>query len=232
MPLNAENRKKGHNGMTIVKICGITTLEDAIIASEEGADLLGFNFYPKSPRYIEPIVASEISASLRARYGKHSPILVGVFVNATLTELETIMANVALDAAQLSGDESSDYMKALKVPAFKAIRPPTIIFVDKYITQFAGNWPVLSTLPSMLVDAFHPNLYGGTGETTSSEIALYLKAHIPRMMLAGGLTPTNIAERIAQIEPWGVDVASGVEGETIGRKSPQKVRAFIQSAKR
>ncbi len=217
--------------MTIVKICGITNLEDAIIATEAGADLLGFNFYPPSPRYVEPATAAEISASLRAHYGRQCPTLVGVFVNATQAELIGIMADAALDAAQLSGDETADYLEALALPAFKALRPIDVTSLEKPIADFKQIWPASPMLPSILVDAFHPNLYGGTGETASTEIALYLKAHVPKMMLAGGLTPHNITERIRRIEPWGVDVASGVEDGTPRRKSPEKVETFIRLAK-
>ncbi len=214
-----------------VKICGITTLDDALMAARAGADLLGLNFYPKSPRYIEPDAARDLCDALRAELGAECPPLVGVFANEVVGKISVTMEKVGLNFAQLSGDESVEMLRELRGIAFKAIRPRNqaeALDDTAYFGQFALTD---ERIPSLLLDAHHPQLYGGTGEQASDEVALAVKAQTPRLMLAGGLTPENVAARIAAVHPWGVDVASGVEGETPGRKDAAKVAAFVRAAK-
>jgi phosphoribosylanthranilate isomerase len=214
-----------------VKICGITTLNDALAAAEAGADMLGFNFVKTSPRYITPDAAEPICAALRAQLGANCPTLVGVFVNATDYDISIITNKVGLRFAQLSGDESADAVKELHGMGYKAIQPLNVAMALDDVKYFAPRFPTDERAPSILLDAYHPSLRGGTGEQVSVELALAVKAQVPRLMLAGGLTPDNVAGRVAAIAPWGVDVASGVESGTPGVKDTSKMVAFINAAK-
>lgn len=215
----------------IVKICGVTTLEDALMTARSGADMLGLNFFPKSPRYLTPDAAHDLADALRADLGDACPLLVGVFVNEVVGTISRTMEQVGLNFAQLSGDESVEMLRELRGIGYKAIRPRTqaeALDDAAYFGQVALTDP---RSPSLLVDAYHPKLYGGTGEQASAEIVNAVKPQTARLLLAGGLTPENVAARIAAVQPWGVDVASGVEGETPGRKDAAKVRDFIAAAK-
>ncbi len=215
--------------MTRVKICGIRSPENALMAARAGADLIGLNFYPESPRYVDVALARQIAGELRDAMGENRPTLVGVFVNAAVDEVRATAAQVGLDYAQLSGDESLSVMRALGGIAFKAIRPVDEAEAMASVELFADTSPKEDSAPSLLLDAFNPKLYGGTGETASEAIALAVKSAVPRLMLAGGLTPENVAERVRRIKPWAVDVASGVEDGTPGIKDEYKVRSFIKA---
>jgi phosphoribosylanthranilate isomerase len=216
----------------IVKICGITTYEDARLAAEAGADMLGFNFYKKSPRYLTPQAAATICDRLRADLGECCPLLIGLFVNELVALISAITRQAGLDAAQLHGDESEALIRELHGIGFKAIRPQDKSMALDDAAYFKPTMPSNERLPSLLLDAYHPKLYGGTGEGASTEAALAVKAVIPRLMLAGGLTPENVAGRIAAIQPWGVDVSSGVElPDQPGKKDAAKVKAFIAAAR-
>lgn len=215
--------------MTIVKICGLTTYDDALFAAQAGADMLGFNFYKKSPRYIRPEEAQPICDRLREQLGKSCPVLVGVFANEVVGVISAITRKVGLNCAQLSGDESDDMLAELHGIGFKAIRPMNLAQALDDVNYFRPHFPANEQFPSLLLDAYHPQLYGGTGEQASVEVALAVKKQVPRLMLAGGLTPENVAERVRAIQPWGVDVASGVEApEQPRKKDTAKVQAFIQ----
>ncbi len=216
----------------IVKICGVTTLDDARMVAQAGADMIGLNFFPKSSRYLEPDAAQDLADALRAELGDTCPLLVGVFANEVVGKISATMELVGLNFAQLSGDESMEMLRELRGIGYKGIRPRTAAEAlddAAYFGQVALPDP---RIPSLLVDAYHPKLYGGTGEQASAEIVNALRERSSRLMLAGGLTPENVALRIAAVQPWGVDVASGVEGETPGRKDAAKVAAFISEAKR
>lgn len=217
--------------MTVVKICGITRLDDAVIAAEAGADLIGLNFYRKSPRYLEVGAAHDLVRALRQQLGAACPLFVGVFVNAATYEISTTVTTVELDAIQLSGDESLDVMKELRLPTFKAIQPPSAALAREDVAYFSQHPTPDERFPSLLLDAYHPTLRGGTGEGASAEVIAAVSALTPRLMLAGGLTPDSVAERVAQFRPWGVDVASGVESGTAGVKDHDKMRQFIVRAK-
>lgn len=211
--------------MTIVKICGITTLEDGLIAAGAGADMLGFNFYRPSPRYITPADCHPLSAALRQELGPRCPLLVGVFVDEPA--VAAIMDQAGLDAAQLCGAETPDQIASLAGRAFKALRPQNRNEAWTQAAVFGATSPQDDRLPSVLVDAYHRDLYGGTGEQASAAVAAAVQEQVPRLMLAGGLTPDNVGDRILAIRPWGVDVASGVEGATKGRKDESCIRAFM-----
>lgn len=217
--------------MVKVKICGITTLEDAFFTADAGADLIGLNFYKQSPRYLAPEQAAPLVAQLRAELGEHCPLIIGVFVNEVVGTISALLDRVGLDAAQLSGDESDVMLSELRGVGFKAIRPMNEAQVLEDLDYFHATLPASERLPSLLIDAYHPKLYGGTGAQVAVELALKLKPHVPRLMVAGGLTPENVGQVVAAVQSWGVDVASGVESGQPGHKDHEKVRAFIQAAK-
>ncbi len=218
--------------MIRVKICGITTFADALAAAEAGADLLGFNFYRKSPRCLDPQTAAAIAAGLRAQLGAACPALVGVFVNEPVSAISAALALAGIGFAQLSGDESEALLRELRGIGFKAIRPADLAMALDDAQYFSGALPTNERLPSLLLDAHHPQLYGGTGEQASVEVALAVRARVPRLMLAGGLSPDNVAARVQAAQPWGVDTASGVEAKgQPGVKDHGKMRAFVAAAR-
>ncbi len=207
-----------------VKICGITTLEDALAALDAGADLLGFNFYPPSPRAIAPAVCAELVHALRARGA--TATMVGVFVNRPPAEVAAVLDACGLDLAQLSGDEPAADAALLGPRAFKALRPQN---AAQAVAQ-AAAYACRSAPPILLADAAAgAGRFGGTGQTADWTAAAALAATWP-ILLAGGLRPDNVAAAIAAVHPWGVDVASGVEN-TPGRKDWKKMRAFVAAVR-
>lgn len=203
--------------MTKIKICGIKTIPDALAAIAAGADLLGFNFYPKSPRYIAPEACAEITSVLRE---KHPAVtLVGVFVNSPADEIRATLQITGLHLAQLHGDESPEILEEIGELAFKAFRG-----VPGEITGYIRN-----AAPALLVDAAVKGLYGGSGVVADWSAAAELAKQVP-LLLAGGLTPENVAEAIVRVQPWGVDTASGVESIP-GVKDPAKMQAFVQAVR-
>ena len=243
--------------MTYIKICGITNLEDALVAVEAGADLLGFIFYEPSPRYVAPEAVKEIVSSVKCQVssdgrretgdggqkmrdsGLRSPVsghalpsFVGVFVNASLDGVTQILDFCQLDAAQLHGEESPEFVNHFQGQAFKALRPQSQEEAEALIQQYQSSNPPIfqsSNLPTLLLDAYHPTLYGGTGHVIDWTLAASI-AQRYSIMLAGSLTPTNVSEAIQAVKPWGVDVSSGVEAEK-GRKDHEKVRAFVKAVR-
>src|SRR5688572_8384251 len=183
--------------MTKIKICGIKTVEDAIAASEAGADMLGLNFDAPSPRSITWPDAQKVIVDLRARVGDVCPLIVALFVNESWQTVVAAGMVVDFDFAQLSGDEESYTLARLAGNAVKAIRPQSHADAAASIDAFVPFAPDDAHMPSLILDAYHPTLYGGTGEQASTEVALAVKSRVPRLMLAGGLTPNNIAERVA-----------------------------------
>ncbi len=202
--------------MTKIKICGIKTLSDALAAMDAGADLIGFNFYPKSPRYISVGQCRDIMSVMR-RYGHIQ--YVGVFVNSSVEDIRATMETCGLRLAQLHGDESSEMLCSLSGQAFKAFRG-----IPQEINGFARE-----DAPAFLVDASVKGVYGGSGVTADWISAADL-AKKYQLLLAGGLTPDNVADAIRQVKPWGVDVASGVESAP-GQKDPSKMKAFVKTVK-
>lgn len=203
--------------MTIVKICGIKTLNDALAAIDAGADYLGFNFYPKSIRFVEKQICADITSVLKK---DHPHIkLVGVFVNSSVEEVKDILETCSLDLAQLHGDETSEMLNALNGKAFKAFRG-----IPENINGFAR-----SESPAFLLDASVKGVYGGSGVTADWNGAAELAKKYP-LLLAGGLTPDNVAEAVSRVKPWGVDVASGVES-TVGEKDARKMVEFVKAVR-
>lgn len=211
--------------MTKIKICGIKTVDDALTAIDLGADLIGFNFYPKSPRYVEVGVCRGIMSKVRT-IGRVA--CVGVFVNASVDEIHATMDTCGLGLAQLHGDETVEFMESLQEKSFKAIRLSTGSETDsRKITDFAEKRHGLE--PALLVDAAVKGLYGGSGVTADWVGAAELAKKYPSL-LAGGLTPENVAEAVRRVKPWGVDVASGVESAP-GKKDPSRMKAFVQAVR-
>jgi phosphoribosylanthranilate isomerase len=219
--------------MTKIKICGIKTLPDALAAINAGADMLGFNFYAKSPRYLTPQACREITVVLRKDFPQIT--LVGVFVNAPVSEIRSILETAQLHLAQLHGDETPEMLAELQPHAFKAIRlksdARTEFEADKRIPdaiRFFVSESAHASVPALLVDAAVKGVYGGSGVVADWSTAAQLAKRIP-LLLAGGLTPENVVEAVRQVQPWGVDVASGVESAP-GVKNPEKMKEFVAQA--
>ena len=202
--------------MTKIKICGIKTLDDALAAIDLGVDLIGFNFYPKSPRYVEVGVCRGIMSRVRT-IGRVT--CVGVFVNASAGEIHATMDTCGLNLAQLHGDETVEFMDSFQEKSFKAFR-----VIPDDVNGFARD-----DAPAFLVDASVKGVYGGSGVTADWDSAAELAKKYP-LLLAGGLTPENVAEAVGKVKPWGVDVASGVESAP-GKKDPSKMKAFVQAVR-
>jgi len=202
-----------------VKICGITNLEDALKAVEYGADALGFVFYKGSPRYIDPLKASEIIRAL-------PPFIsaVGVFVNEDPLEILRISTLTGIDTIQLHGDERPESIVYPK-KIIKAIRVREL----NDLAPLEGFLSASSKIHAFLLDTYTPEAYGGTGQIFNWDIASEAKRY-GRIILAGGLNPDNIERAIRWVHPYGVDVSGGVEKEK-GIKDHKKLKAFIEIAK-
>jgi phosphoribosylanthranilate isomerase len=211
-----------------IKICGITNVADALVAARAGADAVGLNFYPKSPRFVEFSRAKEISEVLPSEIAK-----VGVFVNVSAEEICRNFDELGLDMIQLHGDEPPEFLASLGGrPVMKAFRLGRGGLQD--IFDYLERCRTLEGLPQrVLIDAQVGGSYGGTGKTADwSLCARYVRQkNLPPQVLAGGLCPANVAEAIAQVRPAAVDTASGVEASP-GRKDHAAVVAFVRAAKR
>jgi phosphoribosylanthranilate isomerase len=202
---------------TRVKICGVTSVADAALAVKYGADLIGLNFYPPSPRYVSLSSAREIRAVIPERVW-----CVGVFVNAEREFIASFVEHLALHAIQFHGDEKEADLQGWSCATIKAMR----VRPDESLPK----WESFLT-DYLLLDTHMPGRYGGTGEAFAWERAAALPPQcVSRLILAGGLTPQNVAAAVRTVQPWAVDVASGVESAP-GRKDPEKLRAFITNAK-
>ncbi len=212
--------------MTYIKICGLTNRDDALVAAEAGADYLGFIFYEKSPRAVTQDDVKAISDALPP--GVQT---VGVFINESAERIASIRQQTRLTFIQLHGDESPEMVRSIR-GAYKAIRPESVEQVKGITAAYTGVDGLTARLdsPELLIDTYHPELKGGTGQQMSRAIALEAQKYTRRLMLAGGLTPDTVAEVIRAVQPWAVDVSSGVEA-TPGKKDHGKVRAFIQAVR-
>lgn len=203
--------------MTRVKICGITRLNDALDAAELGADAIGFVFYDKSPRNVDVAQAAAIVDAL-------PPFLctVGLFVNPSIIEVNAVLSQVKLDLLQFHGDEDDAFCAGFSRPYIKAIRMADDIDLAKEIEKFPRA-------RGILLDAYDPQRYGGTGQTFEwSRVPGSLSKPI---IVAGGLTSENVSSAIASMRPWAVDVSGGVE-QSKGIKQRSLIEAFIRGAKR
>lgn len=200
--------------MTLVKICGITNLADARAAVDAGADALGFNFYRPSPRYITPPDARKIIDQL-----PHSVLKVGVFVNEGFHSLMDITAEAGLTAVQLHGDESPEYCHELAgTYVIKAFGAGDNLHVEAY------------NVDAIMLDTKDDLLHGGTGRTFDWSIAQRTNQSVPKLFLAGGLSPENVAEAIATVRPYAVDACSSLE-ERLGKKNHERVNAFVRAVR-
>lgn len=200
--------------MVKVKICGITNQEDALAAITLGADALGFVFYARSPRRVTPEQALAIVSRLPPFVAK-----VGVFVDEKLERVKEIMSLCSLDSAQLHGSESPDYCQALGHRAIKAFRVK-----DESILEQLSAYKVAA----ILLDSYKRDMFGGTGRALNWDIAARA-ARLNYVILSGGLTPQNVAQAIKIVNPYAVDVSSGVEASP-GKKDHAKLKAFLQAA--
>jgi phosphoribosylanthranilate isomerase len=240
-----------------VKICGITTVDDALQAAEAGADAIGLNFYEQSPRFVAPDLAGEIVAAVRKQYPANRLAIFGVFVNPTLDDIvwtfrEGNLFGVEQSVGiQLHGDEPPELLAELRqhgigtsedllhtlghaplTPVVRALRPksPELSDAAAYLQQCQA----LRALPqAVLLDAHEPGAYGGTGKRADWHAVAGHRDQLCDLpvILAGGLTPANVAEAIAIAKPDAVDVASGVESAP-GKKDHAQVWAFVAAAKK
>ena len=210
------------------KICGVTTPEDALMVAELGVDAIGLNFYKKSKRYVSADRGAEITAALPA-----GVIKVGVFVNSSASAIRQVAETAKLDVIQLHGDEPPTFLGELSdFLLLRAFRTEGSLQAVKDYLSDAPKSP-----QAVLLDAYDPHEYGGTGKTlywpdladAGLDICDAGGAVLP-LILAGGLNPANVAQAISEAQPHGVDVASGVESEP-GKKCRKLCEAFLNSAK-
>ena len=224
-----------------IKICGLTNLVDAQAAVQSGADMLGFIFYPKSPRYIAPHQVADLLNTLRiwwnhSNAARHAdcdnfdtfPATVGVFVNSPSAYVEETMHLASLDLAQLHGDESEEAVSRFRGSAYKAVRPADRANAIRAAPRFATLGPVAG--PQLLLDAYDPHAYGGTGKRANWTTARELARRHSGILLAGGLTPDNVGRAVTIVQPWGVDVSSGVESQP-AHKDHDRIRRFVAAVR-
>jgi phosphoribosylanthranilate isomerase len=231
--------------MTWIKICGITNLDDALTASDAGADALGFVFYPKSPRHVTVETASAIVAKLPRPIER-----VGVFVNKTVEEVLDTVKQVGLTSVQLHGEEDKGFNRALFHELGNGLKNgarPTIFrsysYKGKRVHKIhvAKNGDLFlethgfrpGVLSGVLLDSSTAERRGGTGEPFDWERVqpwAGIINSISKLIVAGGLHPGNVQEAIHLLHPWGVDVSTGVEREP-GKKDPRKIRAFVRAVR-
>ncbi len=201
---------------TRVKICGITRVEDALCAVDEGADAIGLVFYAASPRCVSIAQAKDIVAAMPPLVS-----VVGLFVNAGAAEIQSILSQVHLDIVQFHGDETPEQCAQINLPYYKAIR----VKPDTNLLQYAIDFKAAKAL---LLDAYSEQAYGGTGHTFDWNL---IPQDLPKsIILAGGLDAQNVADAIQQVRPYAVDVSGGVELAK-GIKSAEKIAAFMQAVK-
>ena len=199
-----------------VKICGITSAQDALAAVDAGADALGFMFYEASPRRVTPEQASEIIRELPPFVAR-----VGVFVNPDADKVRATIAETGIDTLQFHGEETPEFCRQFGLRVIKAFRVRDVLSL-KRLADFRNE--------AWLLDSFVEGKHGGTGAIFNWDLAAQAVKQGGRVILAGGLTPENVAEAVRQVRPYALDVSSGVELAP-GRKDVTKVRAFIAAAK-
>jgi phosphoribosylanthranilate isomerase len=199
-----------------VKICGVTSVSDGLAAAASGADMIGLMFYERSPRHIPLSTAAEIARALPPHV-----VRVGVFVNPSTETVQRAIAECGVSLLQFHGDEPPEFCTQFGLMSLKAFRVRDAASLAALPGYQTDAW---------LLDAFSPAALGGTGEKFNWELALDAKKLGRPIFLAGGLTPENVTEAVRRVQPFAVDVSSGVESAP-GKKDPAKVRAFIAAAK-
>ncbi len=227
--------------MTLVKICGLTALDDVIAATEAGADFLGFIFYEKSPRAVSIEQVAGFTEAIRGLEVPRVPLCVGVFVNPTVAQVLETLERCQLQAAQvhrIAPPLLRELLDQTQGWVYPAIQPRSFaeaigaLPTGKADEDDAENGTIGGApwIPQLLIDAFHPDMPGGTGQRADLGIARRVAAGVSRLMLAGGLTSKNVSTAIQTVRPWAVDVSSGVEAAP-GRKDHEKVHAFIHAVR-
>ncbi len=202
--------------MVKIKICGITNIDDALACTEAGADALGFNFYRKSPRFVEPAKAAEIITQL-------PPFVtpVALFVNEREEKIRDIQFTTGIKVLQFQGDERPDFCERFSTRVIKVFQ-----IKDKESLKHMSHYRV----NAYLLDSYKEGLHGGTGTTFDWHLAVVAKT-FGKVILAGGLTPENVGEAVKLVQPYAVDVASGVEKET-GVKDHARIRKFVSEVRK
>ena len=202
------------SGSVRIKICGITTVDDARVAVEAGADLIGLNFVPTSPRYLDPRAAAAIAEAVAGQVER-----VALFRDEDPAEIERVLRRVEVERVQLHGDELPEEVEAMDLPVIKALRGADAEAAERY--------------PGAILLLDHPTEGGGRGQSWPWSDAAPLLADGYDVILGGGFTPENVGQALAALGdllPWGVDVATGVEGEGF-RKDPARIAAFIRAVR-
>ena len=209
--------------MTQIKICGITNVEDARAAVAAGADMLGVNFYQPSPRYITPDAARDLINDLKSV--DSAVEIVGVFVNETIDFVIDVAMVTGIDTLQLHGDESASFCEELNTrDGFRVIK------ALRAREGFAPNEAQAYPVHAVMLDAFHRTLRGGTGERVDFNLARETRKLVPRLFLSGGLSPENVREAIATVEPYAVDACSLLESSP-GKKDAARMSAFVAAVR-
>lgn len=229
MPINGGKKEPSRATLPypLVKVCGLTTSEDALMVLEAGADIIGLNFCPESPRYLSLFQAEQICEDIRANCSgqRRSCLIMAVVANPTKDALLDLQRRLAIDAVQFHGEETPEicaYVRPLL--SIKAMR----LHQETDLSD-VSLW--LDHVDHLLLDAFHPGLRGGSGQRIETKVLDRLLPIMSSSFIAGGLNPENVGEIVNRYSPFGVDVCSGVEISP-GHKSPQLVRAFVANAKR
>jgi phosphoribosylanthranilate isomerase len=214
--------------MVRIKICGITTLKDARSAVQHGADMLGFHFSRHSPYAVNRDDATAICDALRDEFGRSCPVLVGVFVDELVSNVSAISLKVGLDAAQLSGHESTDMLRELRGMGFKRIDPVDEAMAVDDVRYYRPYFPPSDYLPALMLDVFSDRFEDGPDARV--ELAQAINAEVPRLMLTGGFTPNNMVDWLQAVQPWAVDVNEAVDkGGRPGAKDPSRIKAMIDA---
>ena len=213
--------------MIRVKICGLSEVEHALAAGRAGASFLGLIFAP-SRRLVSPSRALEIVEAVQSL--KKRPVVVGVFVNLPVQEVNQVAAHCRLDWVQLSGDETWHYSQEIEKPIIKVIHVSGGQKAERILSEIEAGYQLLPEKEFIcLLDSSVRGFYGGTGQAFDWQLAEEAMAQFP-VMIAGGLTPANVGQLVRRIRPWGVDVSTGVESN--GQKDLSKIKAFIQAVRR